>query len=347
MSDTTYRAGIIGLGFIGGADQISGDALGQQVDNLDGTHFFALANNPRIKLVAGSSRDAGRRQRFEARAGAKTYSDWRVMLEEEQLDIVSVATYAPQHAEMTMACAEKGVRAIFCEKPIATRIPDAEQMVEACRKAGSLLVINHQRRFQDSHRRLRRFIGDGDLGELTSVSAQWSAGRLGNVGTHMIDALQMVTSRPVVGVCGNLDLAGKPDCRGPEFVDPGGWGMIRFDGGLMGFVDAPDFGFLDMENYVTGTEGRAVLGKSAVLVKLKDGTSQEWPYTDSEGSGMDRAAAEIVDWLDGEASFPYDVGEAVRTLEVIAGFHASHARGGAWVQLPLEGEDREIAVNSG
>ena len=347
MSDTTYRAGIIGLGFIGGADQISGDALGQEVENLDGTHFFAYANHPRIELVAGSSRDAGRRQRFEARAGAKTYPDWRLMLEEEQLDIVSVATYAPQHAEMTVACAKKGVRAILCEKPIATRIPDAEQMVAACRKSGSLLVINHQRRFQESHRRLRRFIADGGLGELTSVSAQWSAGRLGNVGTHMIDALQMVTSRRADAVCGHLDLAGKPDCRGPEFFDPGGWGMIRFEGGLLGFVDAPDFGFLNMENFVTGTEGRAVLGKSAVLVTLKDGTSQEWPHTDSAGSGMDRAAAEIVDWLDGETSFPYDVGEAVRTLEVIVGFHASHARGGAWVRLPLEGEDREIAVNSG
>ena len=179
MSDTTYRAGIIGLGFIGGADQISGDALGQEVENLDGTHFFAYANHPRIELVAGSSRDAGRRQRFEARAGAKTYPDWRLMLEEEQLDIVSVATYAPQHAEMTVACAKKGVRAILCEKPIATRIPDAEQMVAACRKSGSLLVINHQRRFQESHRRLRRFIADGGLGELTSVSAQWSAGRTG------------------------------------------------------------------------------------------------------------------------------------------------------------------------
>ena len=143
MSDVAYRAGIIGLGFIGGADQVSGDALGQQVEDLDGTHFFAYANYPRIELVAGSSRDAGRRRRFEARAGVKTYSDWRVMLEEEQLDIVSVATNAPQHAEITISCAEKRVRAIYCEKPIATRVIDAERMVAACKKAGSLLVINH------------------------------------------------------------------------------------------------------------------------------------------------------------------------------------------------------------
>ena len=50
----TYRAGIIGLGFIGGADQVSGDALGQQVSGLDGTHLEALAENPCVALVAGS-----------------------------------------------------------------------------------------------------------------------------------------------------------------------------------------------------------------------------------------------------------------------------------------------------
>ena len=46
MTNATYRAGIIGLGFIGGADQVSGDALGQQVSGLDGTHFDALSNHP-------------------------------------------------------------------------------------------------------------------------------------------------------------------------------------------------------------------------------------------------------------------------------------------------------------
>ena len=71
----------MGLGFIGGADQVSGDALGQRVVDLDGTHFQALASHARINLVAGSSRDEGRRQRFAERSGARTYSDWRKMLE--------------------------------------------------------------------------------------------------------------------------------------------------------------------------------------------------------------------------------------------------------------------------
>ena len=84
MTNATYRAGIIGLGFIGGADQVSGDALGQQVSGLDGTHFDAACLTiPASIDVAGSSRDAGRRERFAQRAGAKTYTNWEEMLAQE------------------------------------------------------------------------------------------------------------------------------------------------------------------------------------------------------------------------------------------------------------------------
>ena len=121
MTNTTYRAGIIGLGFIGGADQVSGDALGQQVSGLDGTHFDALSNHPRVNRIVGSSRDPGRRERFALRASTAAYASWEEMLALESLDIVSVATYAPVHAEITVACAKQGIRAIYCEKPIATR----------------------------------------------------------------------------------------------------------------------------------------------------------------------------------------------------------------------------------
>ena len=87
-----YKAGIIGLGYIGAADQVSGDVLGQQVADLDGTHLGALDGHPQVEVVAGSSRDEGRRERFAARTGARTYADWRELIEREELDIVSVAT---------------------------------------------------------------------------------------------------------------------------------------------------------------------------------------------------------------------------------------------------------------
>ena len=346
MTGKTYRAGIVGLGFIGGADQVSGDAVGQSVSDLDGTHTDALSGHPRVVISSGSSRDEGRRERFQARTGAPTYADWREMLAGETLDIVSVATYAPFHVDITVACARQGVRAVYCEKPIATRVSDAERMRKACEDAGTLLVVNHNRRFQPNARRLRDLVADGALGELTSATLQWGSGRLGNVGTHMIDTIQMLAGRAVEAVSGALDPAGKPDCRGEQFRDPGGWGMLRLERGLICTIDAADYAMVPPRISIHGTEGCAGLDGRDVTLEFWDGRRDAWPAPQGSSS-MDRAVGEIVDWLDGGAPFPYAASEAVRTLEAIVGFHVSHARNAAWVELPLTGRDREHEVLSG
>jgi predicted dehydrogenase len=347
MAEPRYRAGIIGLGFIGAADQVSGDALGQRVEDLDGTHLAALSGQPRIELVCGSSRDPGRRQRFEERTARTTYADWQEMIERERLDLVSVATYAPQHAEMTVACARRRIPVIYCEKPMATRLADAEAMLDACDAAGSLLVINHNRRFNPNYRRLRELVAAGDLGELTSVSLQWGSGRLGNVGTHLIDATVFLTGHKVEAVSATLDLSGRPDCRGPLFRDPGGWAMLRLDGGLMVTLDAADHAKVPARIALNGTLGRASTGGDDVLLEFLDGRREHWPSLRSQATSMDRAVAEIVAWLDGERHFAYPAREALHTLEAIVACHVSHTRNAAWTRLPLTGTDRSHEVQSG
>jgi predicted dehydrogenase len=304
MPKQTYRAAIIGLGYIGAADQVSGDALGQFVKDLDGTHLEAYTKEPRIELVAGSSRDQGRRERFTARTQARTYADWRELLTQEKPAIVSVATYAPQHAEITIACAEQGVRVIYCEKPIATRLLDAERMVQACQAAGALLVINHQRRFHPNFRRLRDLIAAGDLGDVTSGFLQWTTGRLGGVGTHVIDALCMVTGRKVAAVSGTLDLTARPDCRGPQFHDPGAWGVMQMDNGIKVFVNAPDYGAIPLQLVINGSKGRATMMGNAITVDYWDGRRDHWPNVGRDPSSMDQAVQEIIAWLDSDAPFP-------------------------------------------
>src|SRR5262249_29796988 len=258
--------------------------------------------NPRVEVIAGSSRDDGRRHRFTQRTGCRAYADWREMIEREPLDIASVATYAPHHAEVTIACARRGVRAIYCEKPIATRVPDAEQMLSTCDSTGPLLVINHNRRFNPNYHRLRGLLAAGGLGSLTSVSLQWGSGRLGNVGTHLIDAVLMLTGRKVEAVSATLDPACRPDCRGSQFRDPGGWGGGRLAGGLMMTVDAADEGKMPVTIIVNGTQGRAVAGGDAVALEFWDGRREHWPSLRHEATGMDRAVQHIVAWLDGNGT---------------------------------------------
>lgn len=342
-----FRAGIAGLGFIGAADQVSGDALGQRVEDLDGTHLVALQRHPLVKVVAGSSRDAGRRERFAQRTGAKAYANWREMLAQERLDIVSVATYTPSHEEITLACAAAGVRAVYCEKPVAPTLGAGERMLRACQEAGALLLFNHQRRFNPKYRRLRELVEAGGLGELSSVNAQWGTGRLGNVGTHVLDAVCMVTGRKAEAVSGTLDLAGKPDCRGAAFRDPGGWGIVRLAGGLMAVVDAPDYSRAPYSIAFNGSEGRALAGGREVRIEYWDGRREHWPSAVEEVSSMDRAVGEIAAWLEHGGVFSYPAAESLHVLEIIVAFHASHARNSAWVDLPLAGAERQIEVHSG
>ena len=314
-----------------------------------GRTLVSTRSTPRVELVSGSSRDPGRRERFEARSGARAYEDWAKMLAEEALDIVSVATYTDVRAEITVACAEAGTRVIYAEKPIAQVLGDAERMLSACRSSKSLLVVNHNRRYIPNFHRLRDLVADGGLGELTSAGVRWPTGRLGNLGTHNLDAVRMLTGREVLAVSGTLDPAGKPDCRGPRFRDPGGWGVMRLDGDLMATVDAADWGVGIAWIILYGSEGRAVLsGLDDVEIEYLDGRKEHLPTSKKEGTtSMDRALDSIVAWMDDGTPFPCPPGESVRTLEVILAFHASDARNGAWVELPLDGEDRERILRSG
>ncbi len=348
MKRKTYRAGIIGLGFIGGADQVSGDVLGQEVAGLDGTHFSAYSGHPRVSLEAGSSRDEGRRRRFAERSGARTYADWREMLEKEDFDIIGIATYTPVHAEMTIACAERSIPAIYCEKPIASYLDDAERMIRVCREAGCLLIFNHNRRFHENLRKLTKLLRNRPMGKFTSINQQWPTGRFGCVGSHQFDTMRMILDQDVAAVSATLDLAERPDCRGQQFNDPGGWGVMRMQDGTMVTVDAADYNAMGNEIRVNCERGRVIAGEwDEVTFEYWDGRRETWPSKVGEASGMSVAVDEIVQHLDGTAPFPYPGEQAYNTLEAIIACHASHARNGAWVELPLMGEDRKIFLNSG
>jgi predicted dehydrogenase len=220
-------------------------------------------------------------------------------------------------------------------------------MLEACKRNKALLVLNHQRRFDPNHRRLQQAIADGKLGDLLSAHVQWAAGRLGNVGTHVFDGLAMLTRRRFEAVSGTLDMAGKPDCRGANFHDPGGWGTLQLEGGLMATVNAPDYAKTPFYTEINGTKGRAYVRGLAVTLEDGDGRTENWPAPSDGVTSMDRALTEIIDHLDGRKPFAASPADAVHIFETIVGFHASHARGAAWTKLPLSGTDREIEIQTG
>lgn len=341
----TYRAAIVGLGFVGAGDPVSAETLGQRVEDLDGTHAQALTAHSRVQLIAGASRDEGRRRRFGERTGVTPlYADWQQMLAEQNLDLVSVATNSPYHSEIAVACAEAGVRAILCEKPVATRLSDADRMVDTCRRHNTLLVLNHNRRWHPLWQLARQEIQRGALGEVRQVHLRWPSGRLGNIGTHFFDATRHLLGLEAQTVSGALDANVAPDCRGAQFHDPGGWGIVEFERGVKIFVDAPQTSGAPFEFRVVGDQAQLLMVGNEVRIETWNGERCSLVAAPDSPTSMDLAVDEIVHCLDtGEAC--RSTGEDGRAaLEIILGFHASHRREGQRVPLPLKDEDRELEV---
>lgn len=197
-----FRAAIIGTGRIGNSydDEISErqPPTYYQGDNrhtglyvtLPVNHAQAYQTMPEFTLVAAANRGEEKLNAFGKRRGIQAlYTDFRQMLRAEQPDVVSVCTQSPEKAEVTIAAAEAGAKAIIVEKALATSMAEADAMLAACRAHNVRLVVNHPYRFSPLVRQTKTLITQGAIGELTSVTVHAGGGML-HVGTHTFDLMR-------------------------------------------------------------------------------------------------------------------------------------------------------------
>ncbi len=90
------------------------------------------------------------------------------MLKHEKLDVVSIATPHPFHRECAVACAKAGVH-VLVEKPMASAVSDADDMIRAHKRAGTVLSVVFQQRYQPLQRTIRKLVREGVIGEITRV----------------------------------------------------------------------------------------------------------------------------------------------------------------------------------
>ena len=136
--------------------------------------------------------------------GAAVYTDAREMLARERLDIVSITLGPHLHAEYTIAAAEAGVRAVFCEKPMADTWAAAREMAAACARRGGQLCFDHQRRFGRPFRTAKALLDGGAVGALRRV--EFAVGDLYDYGTHGFDLSNYFAGQqPVSWVMAQID----------------------------------------------------------------------------------------------------------------------------------------------
>ena len=188
---TRYRAGVIGH-----------TGRGNYGHNLD-TVYLGMDE---IDLIAVADADpeglaaAGERLSVD---GNSCYQDYRNMLEQEQLDIVSVAPrWMDQKHDMVIAAAEAGVRGIFSEKPFAPTLAEADAMIAACDRAGTKIAVSHQGRVNQFSHKMKEMIAEGAVGVVKEVYSGGKQDQRGGgqdlmvLGTHSLDMLCFLFGHP-------------------------------------------------------------------------------------------------------------------------------------------------------
>src|SRR6056297_2792614 len=191
----TYRAGIIGTGGIAGMGILGmhdEEDIGEK--KVRASHAGGYDATEGVELVAVADVDEAKLDRFgEAWDIPETgrYVGHEAMLAEEDLDVVSVCTPSYLHAEHVLDAARSAAAPslVWCEKPIASSVSDAEKMVDVCAETGTELLVNHSFRFTSKLRRLRALIQEDDIvGDVHSVATQFRMELLRN-STHLLDTL--------------------------------------------------------------------------------------------------------------------------------------------------------------
>jgi predicted dehydrogenase len=207
--------GMIGYAFMGAAHSQAWRTAGR---------FFDLPLRVGMNVLCGRSAD-----RTRAAAGRLGWADWRTdwkdLLERDDVQLVDICTPGSSHAEIAIAALEAG-KHVLCEKPLANTVTEARAMVraaEAAQARGLVAAVGFNYRRLPAASFARQLVAAGALGEIRHVRAEYlqdwlvdpafpltwrlraeeaGSGALGDIGAHIVDLTQYVTGELVTGVSG-------------------------------------------------------------------------------------------------------------------------------------------------
>jgi len=265
----TLGVGLIGYAFMGAAHSQAWRTA---------PHFFDLPLRPELTVLAGRNRTAV--TAAAARLGwSCTETDWRRVLERDDVDLVDVCTPGDTHAEIAIAALRAG-KHVLCEKPLANSVAEAQAMADAAAEAatrGVRSMVGFTYRRVPAIGLARQLVAEGRLGEIRHVRAQYlqdwladptapmswrlekdraGSGALGDIGAHIVDLTQHITGQRLTGVSALLEtfveerplpsaagtvsgVAGEG--RGTVTVDDAALFTGRFAGGAVASFEATRF----------------------------------------------------------------------------------------------------------
>ena len=206
---------------------------------------LARGEGARLAVVADVVDEAARA--LAAESGAEP-SRPQELLERADVDAVLITTPPDTHADLVRAAAERG-KHVFCEKPLAPDVAAARGAVEACERAGVLLQVGYNRRFDRSFRAVRDAVRDGRVGTpwLLRISSRdpepppggylpLSGGLFLDTTSHDLDLARFVLGAEIVEVAVRAAALTDPNADAIGDVDTAITTLV-FSNGALGAID--------------------------------------------------------------------------------------------------------------
>jgi len=150
--------GLIGTGYMGKCHALAWNAVKPVFGDV-----------PDVRLVHLAEVDEGKARARAAEFGfAKATGDWRALIADPEVDVVSLTTPNAFHPEMAIAALDAG-KHLWCEKPMAPKLADAEAMLAAQRRSGKVAVLGYNYIQNPAVRHVRKLLDDGAIGTVNHV----------------------------------------------------------------------------------------------------------------------------------------------------------------------------------
>ncbi len=331
---STIRVAVIGAGRPWRTEGATGFGMSHR-------HWIGFKSTGRAELVGVCDLVEERARAYAADHDpkARTYTDFKAMLEKERPDYVCVSLWPHLHASTVKALVPFKPKGIVCEKPMDMDWDGALAMHAACAAAGVGLMINHQRRFNKPFGEAKRLIESGAIGKLARLDSAWH--NFQDSGTHVLDML--------FNLNGDSDaewVLAQADARGGKKVFGAlqeGHGVIdfRFKNGVRACHRAgKQYADLGCLIRAAGDAGVIeIMEQGPHWIRLRrDGGAWEFPDTGGEGihddAAIGRGIADFVAAVEQGREPVLGSRNALRPTEVIFAAYESAWRR-ARVDLPL------------
>jgi predicted dehydrogenase len=225
--------------------------------------FFSPRLQPVMKVICG--RNAQAADAAARRYGwAESATDWREVVRRADIDIVDICTPGDTHHEIAIAAAEAG-KAVFCEKPLANTVPDAESMLAAVRNHDVVNMVCHNYRRAPAVTLAKKLIDAGEIGDIRHYRGTYlqdwivdpafplvwrlrkeraGSGALGDIASHSIDLARYLvgeitqTAAMLETFIRERPLPDDTSRSGAVTVDDASAALVRFENGAIGTIEA-------------------------------------------------------------------------------------------------------------